>query len=779
MIRVILGTLLTVTFPVCAQSQISAIWANNGEDKVAREELRASSGGSVQSSVWDGATIRLFGARNEVVSFNLVLEARSGAARQVSVGFDRLTGPGGATITSASALDDGVFDWTDRAIELFFVRYLQIRGLSADLHYDDYDERHIPERFRRPWRGDGEPLAGTGWRDRPDHDRSYPDIAVPLELVGDFEIAAGSSQSIWADIYIPKSAAAGTYRGTISVRQPGGNQSVAVELRVFDHTLPDDPTAKTMLYIGHEDIANRYTGNAFPPCGSSQDELNSRVRDRHFQVAHRHRVSLIDSNAGECDAPSDRPRAEWIARLDGSLFTAARGYAGPGVGVGNGVFSIGTYGSWDWQGEGQQSMWRRTDAWESWFRANSPATERFLYLTDEPDTSNAAEMAEVQQWASWMDSNPGPGGSLRSLVTMSAPDALTRAPSLDIAASWFNVGPQSSWQAAVDSFERDPDKRVYFYNGHRPAGGTFAIEDDGVALRVLAWVQHKMGVDRWFFWEGTYYNNFQGSTGETNVFRQAMTFGDNDGFDNERGESGWNYGNGDGVLFYPGTDVLFPADSYGVSGPFASLRLKHWRRGIQDVEYLVAAARRNPSRVTQIVEQLVPRVMWENGVSDPQDPTWVLSDISWSTDPDVWEAARCELAGILDPALGPNCLGNPVGSPPPTCGTDDLCLTGNRFAVSARWRTASDAGTARPVPLTDDSGAFWFFGQNNLELMVKVLDGCAVSGSYWVFGGGLTDVEVELLVVDTRSGASRIYRNALGTAFQPIRDTAAFAACTP
>ena len=34
---------------------------------------------------------------------------------------------------------------------------------------------------------------------------------------------------------------------------------------------------------------------------------------------------------------------------------------------------------------------------------------------------------------------------------------------------------------------------------------------------------------------------------------------------------------------YPGTDKIFKKQSYGIRGPIASLRLKFWRRGIQDV----------------------------------------------------------------------------------------------------------------------------------------------------------------------------------------------------
>ena len=54
----------------------------------------ASSGGSAANSVWDGTTISLFGAGNETVSFNLVLESASADSTGVSVSFDSLTGAG-------------------------------------------------------------------------------------------------------------------------------------------------------------------------------------------------------------------------------------------------------------------------------------------------------------------------------------------------------------------------------------------------------------------------------------------------------------------------------------------------------------------------------------------------------------------------------------------------------------------------------------------------------------------------------------------------------------
>jgi hypothetical protein len=115
----------------------------------------------------------------------------------------------------------------------------------------------------------------------------------------------------------------------------------------------------------------------------------------------------------------------------------------------------------------------------------------------------------------------------------------------------------------------------------------------------------------------------------------------------------------------------------------------------------------------------------------------------------------------------------PASEPPPI----EAYLAGGRFRLLANWQTAGDAGDAVPLPLTVDTAAFWFFRPDNLELMVKVLDGCQANQRFWVFAAGLTDVGVELTVEDTVAGVSRSYPNAGGAAFPPVQDTAHFSTC--
>ena len=81
------------------------------------------------------------------------------------------------------------------------------------------------------------------------------------------------------------------------------------------------------------------------------------------------------------------------------------------------------------------------------------------------------------------------------------------------------------------------------------------------------------------------------------------------------------------------------------------------------------------------------------------------------------------------------------------------------------------AGTA--VALTGDTGYFWFFSSNNIELVIKVVDGRGFNGKFWVFYGALSNVEYTITVTDTTTGTVKTYSNPSGT-LASVADTAAF-----
>ena len=104
-----------------------------------------------------------------------------------------------------------------------------------------------------------------------------------------------------------------------------------------------------------------------------------------------------------------------------------------------------------------------------------------------------------------------------------------------------------------------------------------------------------------------------------------------------------------------------------------------------------------------------------------------------------------------------------------------LCLNGSRFRVEVAWQVPAQgsSGAGIAVPLTSDTGHFWFFSANNVELVVKVVDGRGFNGHYWVFSGALSDVAYTITVTDTGTGAVRTYSNPSGR-LTSLADVSAF-----
>jgi photosystem II stability/assembly factor-like uncharacterized protein len=89
-----------------------------------------------------------------------------------------------------------------------------------------------------------------------------------------------------------------------------------------------------------------------------------------------------------------------------------------------------------------------------------------------------------------------------------------------------------------------------------------------------------------------------------------------------------------------------------------------------------------------------------------------------------------------------------------------LCITDGRFKIESLWRDfAGNSGVGHAVPLASDTGSFWFFGPDNLELFVKEIDGVSYNNAFWTFYGALSNVEFTLLATDTATGAQHGYFN--------------------
>ncbi|HWN66865.1 MAG TPA: hypothetical protein VNM90_04445, partial [Haliangium sp.] len=210
-----------------ASAELTAVWALDDGTKIPADAPADTSahplaaGNGVFAS--DPARVSLFGLRNEIVAFQVILEGGASDTGGVTVALDAV-GP----IDNRDASDDPDRYFVDRHIEIFEQRYLPITERSHDI----------------PWLSgsDAEPAGPTGW---------VPDALVPHRQA--VLVPAHQRRGLWIDIYIPRDAPAGVHRGTLTVRVAGQVCSLPactlpIALEILPVTLPDAPPVATMLW---------------------------------------------------------------------------------------------------------------------------------------------------------------------------------------------------------------------------------------------------------------------------------------------------------------------------------------------------------------------------------------------------------------------------------------------------------------------------------------------------------------------------------------------------
>jgi hypothetical protein len=137
----------------------------------------------------------------------------------------------------------------------------------------------------------------------------------------------------------------------------------------------------------------------------------------------------------------------------------------------------------------------------------------------------------------------------------------------------------------------------------------------------------------------------------------------------------------------------------------------------------------------------------------------------WSTDPSIPTGAyRLRLTGVK------NTNGCTVDPDPST-----LCVDSDRFKIHVDWNAVHQGtqGEGTAVSMTADTGSFWFFSADNVELVIKVLDARPINGHFWVFYGALTNVQYTVTVTDTLNGTVKQYSSPQDTQAS-VSDTSAF-----
>jgi hypothetical protein len=585
---VLAGALLWAAVAVPAAAGVRAVWAVNDGERVDQDDLADPARSS--NSAWDGHRVRLFGARNEIVAFQVIVEADPAGLAAVSVALPELR-HGESRIAHRPPASDPSLS-VGRDIQLFSLHYLDVtRETKASWAWEPGSPAAPPD-----------PL---GWK---------PVVLVPENARagrGGFpvRVAPSRSQAFWIDVYTGRDRPAGIYAGTLTVTADGGTRELPVELELLDFALPDENSLRAMVYYDPSEVG-LYQGRNLDPA--------------YHRFAHRQRIELVD-------AYDEAAVAAHRGRFDGEDFTKGSGYEGPGEGRGDTIVPASFYGPGPAYRE-RRSAWKASDAWMTFLGKTFPSVLTFLYLPDEP---YPAQYPEVRRIAENVKSNPGPGGRLPTFLTKRI------VPDFDDLVDIWCVPPQAFDIPKADA-ERKKGHQVWFYNGGRPQGPTLTIDSPATDARAVGWIAFKVGADGYFYWHGVHWRHNRQKAGERNqdVWANPITF-------DNRGQPGKPVGdqgfiNGDGVLLYPGEEKLHPEEDRGLAGPCSSVRLANLRRGLQDHLYLTLARERGlDAAVHAALQSVVPRVFSEAGET-----------VGFAETGDAYEAARLKLGRAIAGAGG-------------------------------------------------------------------------------------------------------------------------------
>lgn len=579
-------------------SGITRVWAIDDGEKIKQEDINNPLASNEKNIVWKNSSVNIFGGRNEIVAFQLIIEADASGAKNVSVAVSDLVN-GNSIIPGSATGSADPFDYRGRNTELFTEHYLNVIKRSPPLWF--FADSSAPSAYY------------TGW---------IPDCLIPFSAPpgkggAPFPIEANKNQAVWVDILIPRDATPGNYKGNATITAEGKVfRTIPVLLKVYDFTLSDSTHIKTMFGYSPGAIAVRHNVQR----GSSE---YYDLELKYNQLAHRHRFDLVMEVANLDDMTRYYKRY-----FTGETYVADKGYTGPGENTGNTTFSIGYGGDFPLEyGGSLQKMnktdwWKGSDAWENWFRSNAPGVERHKYLyPDEPDfkgpdnAKGTGSMDTIRMQANWSHSNPGPGRNIPTLVTNKI------RPDLKGYVDFWSISAQE-WvmdlTAEEVASERAAGHKFGIYNGFRPGMGAVVSDADAVEFRVMPWIVWKYSIDQYFYWSTTFWRRL-------NVFVNPLTYEDRI--------------NGDGTFLYPGQDALFPDQDRNLAGPLSSVRAKNWRRGAQDYEYMWLAKQMGlEEEMKAIIDKCVPTGIWEAKMQ---------KDVSWSPRGYKFEEYRKLLAELI------------------------------------------------------------------------------------------------------------------------------------
>lgn len=566
--------------------------------------------------IFDGERVSLHGARGEYISFQVVItNQRDTPMKGVRIGVtpfrkgDSRLGPDP---------------------ELFLEWAVEIKETST-----------------------GYPLAtlGKGW---------YPDALIPFRYIQadsakvehrwtypveipDFNnrIDDQVSMIVWVDQYIPfeyEKAEPGSYSATIRVWMGDQQREIPVEFNIWDFAIPNENLLKASLQ--HEGFLSRKDEKA---------ELEI------YQLFKRNRMGLMDptykpdlhfTDHGEIEVDWDEFDRRLERYFTGEAFTAEYGYEyGPGYGEPVETFILpfnvyGKHGQRGWPDTGDAEVERNPENSSRYIAVIREVREHLLPIIDPMKT-------ELTVYLNGLDESYFPEAWDRmvyygDIFKQEYPEARFRVDggysgeAMEVIQhsiqSWashtinYDIETISKYQEmGIEDWIYGP--MLYEARVNSWSGSSTFIDLPLVNDRAISWSVWKYNAYSWIGW-GV-------GAGWTAAWYDPETWKDTykHGSDSDEGYF-YKKLNGNGMSIYG------PGVVPNVDGPCPSIRLKTFRNGVQEYEYLrlLSQLDGNEERADSIVSTIIKRPFGEKSIGN--------LDV-WSFDPEAWDQARIRLGELI------------------------------------------------------------------------------------------------------------------------------------
>lgn len=409
----------------------------------------------------------------------------------------------------------------------------------------------------------------------------YPDALIPLadaKRLGFNKVKAGHTQGVYATLYVPKTAAAGVYSGTVTVTLDGTANTLPVRVRVFDYTLPDEvsimsciPLQRGYLFYGELDNSE-----------SMYAKYVEHLRQYRLSVQYLNSVQLRTSESAEDIA--------YVLEHE----TAMAAQAAKDVSVSS--YAIRVYSEDNAIGAvlNEDYFYKYLCAYvDGSIEHNVNLLKKaYVYMgniIDEPDLGGEKSIARANYVCKQFDKvlaqavsyARGKGASAEVIASLEKLPHVVTGPYVESL-----TGPQSycptvdklSSAAEVDRYRalRESGKSYWWYTCTVPKipYPTVHLDDNGVSARTMGWMAKEYDVDGYLTWEAAYYMTSV-AVGQTTTDAQPVK-----GMECYDNVHRWGDAFGDGFVFYPGAPL-------GIDGPVDSMRLPALRDGMEDYEALL------------------------------------------------------------------------------------------------------------------------------------------------------------------------------------------------